>query len=321
MVSAGEARARGADTETVRAGIIAGRRRRSSGVLLLLLLTAPALAAEMPGGMDATPNARAIGERAIAAQHRDDAAAETYERIEREVQMSGDSPRVVELDRTYRVVPTGTGTLRLLLRDKGVPVSPEIYRQEMQTWIRTLEEALNPNGIEVRGAFAKAAEKRKARAALVDATRDAYIPAWLGREMQDGYECDKLQLDPNPNFRPRSTAEEFLAHARATIWVDEKSGHVVRGEAEILRDISFGGGVLGKVYKGGHVLLKQQPVVPDVWLPVLYQYDLSGRKFVFGFQLHSRIEIRRYRDLGAVSAALAAARNDLAGSASFTGEP
>ena len=305
----------------MRAGVIAGCHRMRDAATISLLVAALALAGGMPGQSDTPPNAHAIGDRAVAAQHRDDAALETYERVEREVQMSGDSPPVVEQDRIYRVVPTGTGTLRLLLRDRGMPVTPDIYRQELQTWIRTLEAALNPNADDVRGAFARAEEKRRTRTTIVDATREAYIATWLGREMQDGYSCDKLRLDPNPNFRPRTTAAEFLAHARATLWVDEKSGHVVRGEAEILRDISFGGGVLGKVYKGGHLLLKQQPVAPDVWLPVLYQYDLSGRKFVFTFQLHNRVEVDHYRNLGPVSQALAVARNDLARSASFRGEP
>lgn len=314
MVTGRDAHARRPETETVRAII--------NGVApLIMLAIVLALAGGTSGRPDTPRDARAIGEHAIAAQHNDDDAAETYERIEREVEMSGDLPPAVLQDRTYRVVPTGTGTLRLLLRDRGVPVTPEIYRQELQTWIRTLESALNPNGIDVRGAFAKAAEKRRVRTAIVDATRDAFIAVWLGREMQDGFQCDKLRLDPNPNFRPRAMAAEFLGHARATLWVDEKSGHTVRGEAEILRDISFGGGVLGKVYKGGHLLLKQQPVAPDVWQPVLYQYDLSGRKFVFGFTLHSRIEIGHYRDLGSVSQALAVARNDVSGSASFRGEP
>jgi hypothetical protein len=292
-----------------------------TGALSFVLVAALALAGGVPGQTDTPPDARAIGDRAIVAQHRDDAALETYERVEREVQMSEDSPPSVAQDRTYRVVPTGTGTLRLLLRDKGMPVAADIYRQELQTWIRTLEAAMNPNSDDVRGAFDRAEEKRRTRTAIVEATREAYIATWLGREMQDGYSCDKLRLDPNPNFRPRTTASEFLAHARAMLWVDEKSGHVVRGEAEILRDISFGGGVLGKVYKGGHLLLKQQPVAPDVWLPVLYQYDLSGRKFVFAFQLHNRAEIDHYRNLGPVSQALAVARNDLARSASFRGEP
>jgi hypothetical protein len=292
-------------------------------VLMALLAAGSAAGGQASGGaitIDA-PDVHAIGERAVAAQHRNDAALETYEWQEHEVQMTGGpSPRVQE-DKTYRVVPTGTGTLRLLLRERGIPISPQLYRQELETWARTLEQALIPNNPDLEGALAKAAEKRKRRNDIVDATRDAFVGTWLGREAQDGYICDKLRLDPNPNYQPQSVTTEFLLHARVTLWVDKKSGQVVRGEADIIRDISFGGGVLGKVYKGGHILLKQHPVTAEIWEPSLYQYDLSGRKFVFGFETHNRIQVTNYKDLGGVNQALERARTNIALSGTFRGEP
>src|SRR5471030_521455 len=51
-------------------------------------------------------------EKLIQNQHRDDAAIDEYERIEHHVdRTAGANPRVLE-DKLYRVVPTGTGSLK-----------------------------------------------------------------------------------------------------------------------------------------------------------------------------------------------------------------
>jgi hypothetical protein len=304
---------------------------RSSASVRTFLVCVLALATMVPwravGGNQANQPAvsaaelRAMGERAIANQHRDDDALETYERTEREIQTtSGTQPRVLS-DKTYRVVPTGTGTLHLLLREGGAPVSAFVYRQELETWARTLEMAVDPGNSRIQGARDKDAARRRERTEMVDTVRQAYITTWLGHEMQDGYLCDKLQLEPNPDFQPPDEAMEILTHAQVMLWIDPKSGQVVRGDADILRDIPFGGGFLGKVYRGGHFVLKQRPVAPNIWLAWYYQYDFSGRKLMFSFEDHKKVEISRYRDLGSVSQALAVARSDISRAGTFSGDP
>jgi hypothetical protein len=267
-----------------------------------------------------TGDPQTIGDRAIANDHRDDSALETYERIQREILTTGGSrPRILS-DKTVRIVPTGTGTLHLLLRENGASVSPSAYRDELETWARTLEMAVNPANPELQGALAKAAARRAKQAKIVESFRQAYIGAWLGRESQDGHLCDKLQLRPNPSFQSYDTPTEFLSHARVLLWVDTDSGQVARAEAEIVSDVSFGGGILGKIYRGGHFLLKQRPVAPGIWLPYFYQYDYAGRKVLFTFEEHKKVDITRYRDLGAVSHALAVARSDIATGGALPGD-
>ena len=47
------------------------------------------------------------------------------------------SPKILE-DRTYRIVPTGTGTMKMLISDRGKQVEPADYRKELQLWQQTL---------------------------------------------------------------------------------------------------------------------------------------------------------------------------------------
>ena len=88
---------------------------------------------------------RERGQKLVENQHRDDAAIDEYERIEHHVdRTAGANPRVLE-DKLYRVVPTGPGSLKILLKEDGKLTDPVLYRQQLQTWKELLELALKPD--------------------------------------------------------------------------------------------------------------------------------------------------------------------------------
>lgn len=264
---------------------------------------------------------RTMADRAITAQHQDDAAINGYERIERHVvRTSATADRVTE-DKTYRVVPTGSGTLKVLIKDGGKPVSQDEYLRQLRAWEQVLEVAANPKDPRARADQEKWQKRTKDREDLVDAARQAYHATWLGRETHDGHVCAKLLLEPKPEFQPRSRSAEMLMHARATIWIDEASGQLARGNAEIIKDISFGGGILGKIYRGGGLDMQQAEIAPGVWFPTRYQYDFVGRKFLFGFEVHEYTEISHYRWLGTPQEALALVRRELQSGQGVPGDP
>jgi hypothetical protein len=303
-------------------------------LILMLACSSAGLAAaarngtETPTGSGAAPGERTptldevreLADRAIASQHQDDAAINEYERIERHVIRTTATDHTLE-DKTYRVVPAGAGTLKLLIKEGGKPVSKEEYLRQLRTWEQVLEVAANPNDPRERADYEKWQKRTKDREDLVEAARQAFHATWLGREGRDGHVYAKLLLEPNPKFQSRSRSAEILTHARATIWIDEASGHLARGDAEIIKDISFGGGILGKIYRGGRFHLEQSEIAPGVWFPTRYQYDFMGRKFLFGFEMHEYTEISHYRRLGTPKEALALVRRELLGGEGTPGDP
>lgn len=261
------------------------------------------------------PSAEEIDARAqklVANQHRNDRALEEYERIEHQVSRTGgDYPRVLE-DRTFRIVPTGSGTLKILLKTDGRAVDPEEYRKQLQSWVDVLTLMLKPDDPRTKTAYAKWQKKQQDRAELVDASRQAFLVTWTGREARNGRDCDVLDLQANPNFRPHTVFQEAMTHVVAKIWVDRESNQMSRAEARLLRDVAFGGGILGKLYRGGVFSLEQAEVAPGVWLPSRYQYDFTARKFLFTFEEHQYIEVSQYHRDGPPKQALAIAQNELA---------
>jgi hypothetical protein len=245
-------------------------------------------------------------------QHHNDTALEGYERIEHQVSRTGgDNPRVLE-DRTFRVVPTGSGTMKLLLRTEGGAVDPAEYRKQLQAWADLLSLMLKPDDPRTKAAYAKWQKKQQDRAELVDASRLAFSVTWTGRENRNGRDCDVLDLQPNATFHPRTIFQEAITHVVAKIWVDRASNQMVRAEAHLLRDVSFGGGLLGKLYRGGVFSLEQAEVSPGLWLPSRYQYDFTARKFLFTFEEHQYIEAGQYHHDGSPKQALGIAQNELA---------
>jgi hypothetical protein len=261
-------------------------------------------------------NARA--QRLATNQHRDDEALKQYERIERHADLTGGaSPRVME-DRTFRVVPTGTGTLKILLKENGTPTNPTDYRRQLQAWEDVLQLMLRPEDSRAKSAYEKYDRRNQQRAELIDTMIDSFAPQWLGREAFNGRVCDVFQLDLKPDFHPHSLLQEALSHISAKAWVDPDSDQLVRGEAHITRDISFGGGILGKVYRGGVFSMEQAEVAPGIWEPTRYQYDFGGRKFFFSFDEHQIVEASRYHRVGPPKEALILVQNELASTKPMT---
>lgn len=299
-------------------------------MLILVLLGAPWFAAlpvraqsgaQGPTiGANPAPTAEQIQSlisRAVGNQHRDDLALQEFERDEHVITRKPEDKSVVLTDRTDRVMPSGTGVMKLPLTENGVAVSPELYRKQLQFAVTAIDLEIHPNE-HYKADLAKFEKRQRERSDLVDAAYKAFRMKWAGRETRPdpsapngSHTLAKFLLDPDPNYVPASRFAAAFQHAHATLWVDESQAQFARLEGDITSDITFVGGIAGKIYRGSHFVLEQAEVAPGVWLPTLYTYDVDGRKFLFGFGVHERTEITRYRRLGPPTQAIEIIRAEL----------
>jgi hypothetical protein len=268
-----------------------------------------------PAQNDAPPadaQLRALIDRVLANQHADDAALPLFERVEHHQVREHASDAALAEDKTYRVIPIGTGTgWRVLTEDRGHSVSAADYQAAMVSVERALEIVTDPANANSKRDIEKFRRRLKDRADLLTSAREGFLFKWLGRESRAGRTLEKFSMEPNPNFKPYSRETEVFLHASATLWVDEATSHVARVEAQLSSDYGIGGGVIGKVYRGSHMVIEQTEVASGIWLPSLYEYNLTGRKFVFGSEFHEHIEASRYQRIGPPSEALARIRREL----------
>ena len=319
------------------------RRFPSSIVISTLAVASATFAAAPPAGAQSQPRAqakapvtsppnaqaqapsddeiRARAKQLLANQHNDDDALELYERVERHVDRTGGAnPRTLD-DKTYRVVPSGAGNQKILLHDAAMPTDSALYARQMQALKDVLATMANPDDPRAKAAYAKFEKRKRERAQFVDAANDAYTTTWAGREMRNGRDCDAFDLNPNPKFQPQSMFQAVFAHTTAKLWVDRQTTQIVHGEAHVTSDVSFGGGILGKLYRGSVVSMDQVEIAPGIWLPILYQYDFAGRKFLFSFDQHQVIEVSRYHRIGPPKEALQMVQNELSSGKIFSEDP
>jgi hypothetical protein len=65
-----------------------------------------------------------------------------------------------------------------------------------------------------------------------------------------------------------------------TVWVEPKHERIVRIEGRLVKDVSFGWGILGKLNKGGIYEIGQTQVSPGIWRITTLNIDVKGRAFL-----------------------------------------
>ncbi len=262
---------------------------------------------------------RALLERVIANQKNDELAQYTYERLERlEVQKgsSGAQPPEVKIS---RAVPAGTGIDRIPVGPDGKPLDAAAYRAELEKLERALSWAAR-DGRAQRDAYEKIAKKQKERSELIEATRVAFLYAFIAREQRGERMLEKYRLVPNPAYHSNSRATAIFAKVRGYVWIDEDAAQLARAEIEVTEDISIGG-FLVKIYKGSHLMQERYEMAPGLWFATYTQYDFDGRRLFLSFGIHERTFYSQYRRIGPPKEALQAIRAELGKTDSSNADP
>jgi hypothetical protein len=262
---------------------------------------------------------RALLERVIANQKRNDLAQFTYERLERlEIQKGAGGSQQPEI-KTTRAVPAGTGIDRIPVGPDGKPVDAAAYRAELEKLERALSWAAE-DGRAQRDAYDKIAKKQKERSDLIDATRTAFLYTFITREPRGDRMLSKYRLVPNPAYKATSRATSMFSKVRGYLWIDDDAAQLARAEIEVTEDISIGG-FLAKVYKGSHLVQERYEMAPGLWFATYSQYDFDGRRLFVSFAIHERTRYSQYHRIGPPKEALQAIRAELGKSTTANADP
>jgi len=281
--------------------------------LALLSLAFAADAAAQSAVPDTTPT---IGptkpdlfKRIIANQKKGEAALDLYERIERVETRKNPNDPTPSAVKISRVIPSGTGMVRIALGPDGKPKDSAAYRADLESLARALALLVSDNRSQ-REALEKYAKKKKDRNDLIDATHNAFLFTLIAAEQRGERALSKYKMDPNPAFKPTTRFTSIFPKVRGLVWIDEASGEVARIEGDVIEDISIGL-FLGKIYKGSHFMQERYEFVLGLWLTSFSQYDFDGRKLFSGFSVHERTFYSNYRYIGPPKEALTAIRQEL----------
>lgn len=92
---------------------------------------------------------------------------------------------------------------------------------------------------------------------------------------------EKFTFKPAPGYSAPDLETQILTQMAGEIWIDPVHLRVVRLEGRLQQDVDFGWGILGRLNKGGWIVIEQADVGPDMgadqWRTVHFQMAMSGR--------------------------------------------
>jgi hypothetical protein len=246
-------------------------------------------------------------DRAVENQRRNDLLLDQYARTEHSVFHGTAKDRSGDV--VYRVIPAGRGIIHVELERDGKTSDAGYLDQQWHGAAQALVAEADGRAPHVAN-FLETVRHRHERSDMVGAIGKAFIFRWAGRVSINGRPVVKLSFTPDPTYRSSARFAAVYAHSRGTAWVDELSAQLLRAEAQLTDDVSWGAGVIAKLDRGGQFTFEQREATPGVWMPARYSYDFDGRKFLFTLSIHERMEFSDYLRVGPPEEALAVIRRE-----------
>ena len=106
---------------------------------------------------------------------------------------------------------------------------------------------------------------------------DAFLYQYAGTTQGMAGVVEKFTFKPNPKFDPPDYETQALKALSGEIWIDPQQERVTRLEGHLLQDTDYGWGILGKLDKGGWVVVEQADVGASQWRIVHVQMQMSMR--------------------------------------------
>ncbi|HEX4650471.1 MAG TPA: hypothetical protein VH250_03095 [Granulicella sp.] len=233
---------------------------RLAALLFIPLLTPPSAPAQSTAAPAIDPTA--LVRRAVA--HRTESDA--HHLPLRYLLHKTEQRHGITRDTTKEIIETKDGDVARLIAIDGKPLPPDADRAELDR-LDTL--AAHPDLQEHRH---KSEQRDAARINhLMELLPQAFLYRVEGVVPCSAGQCYRLSFTPNPRFSPPDLEADVLRGIAGEVWIDRAQERLTRLNAHFITDVDFGFGLLGKLNKGGTVLLEQT----DIGAP-MHDWELTG---------------------------------------------
>jgi hypothetical protein len=105
----------------------------------------------------------------------------------------------------------------------------------------------------------------------------AYLYQYAGSGSAPAGAVEKFTFLPNPAFSPPDLETQALTAMTGEIWIDAAQERVVRLEGHLQQDTNYGWGVLGKLDKGGWIVIEQADMGGRQWRIERFKMQMNLR--------------------------------------------
>ncbi|MBZ5504339.1 MAG: hypothetical protein LAO78_02530 [Acidobacteriia bacterium] len=113
-----------------------------------------------------------------------------------------------------------------------------------------------------------------------------------------GWEKDLLRFNfyPNPEFSPKDRETQMYRGMEGTVLIEPVQERIVQVKGKLVKDVSFGWGIFGRLSKGGIYEIVQTQLSPGTWRITTLNVDVKGRIFFLNsFRFMRKESDSRYR--------------------------
>lgn len=175
-------------------------------------------------------------------------------------------------DTIKEIVETKDGDVARLIAIDGKPLSTEADQTELH---RLNYLSGHPNLQEHRHKREQEESDRVDR--LMRLLPEAFLYRYEGMASCKSGQCYCLGFTPNPQFDPPSEEAKIFRGMAGEVWIDQAEERMAKLDAHLIEEVDFGWGIIGRLHKGGTILLEQTYVGGYQWELTHIQLSLKGR--------------------------------------------
>ena len=174
---------------------------------------------------------------------------------------------------TKEVIETPQGGLGTTIAINGQPLTPEQRAKDNQK----LEKFANDPEARRKKELASKEEDQRDRLMLTSLP-DAFLYTYAGTEKgPNGDELVHLTFTPNPNFSPPNHETRVYEGMQGDMLIDRTAMRIAKIDGTLFKDVEFGWGILGRLYKGGKFYIEQRDVGGGRWETVRQTLQFTGK--------------------------------------------
>lgn len=183
---------------------------------------------------------------------------------------------------TRSVIETAQGRADRIVLFNGEPLSPDQQAKQQHR----LEKLLSDRDA-VKSELKDQKSETQRRIRIVRAFPKAFFFDYAGVEKG----LLRFDFRPDPDFAPKDRETQMYRGMEGSVWIEPTQERIVRIEGILVKDVSFGWGIVGRLNKGGIYEIAQTQLAPGKWRITTLDVNLKGKMFLFNSFKFQRKEI------------------------------
>jgi hypothetical protein len=174
---------------------------------------------------------------------------------------------------TKEVIQTPQGGLLRTIAINDHPLTPEQRAKDDQ---KLQKFANDPEARRKRKEATREEDQREGL--MLTSLPDAFLYTYAGEQLgPNGARFVHLTFTPNPKFNPPNHETMVYQGMQGDMLIDLKQARFAKIDGTLFRDVSFGWGILGRLYQGGKFIVEQKDLGGGHWEMVRQILQFNGR--------------------------------------------